>query len=219
AWRVAFATQRQILNGCTAAISMQSWSNHEMKRKCAHPFGAETLATSEGMAMAELSRAMLFDIGDQTHDLMGPYLLSGRSPVTSAADSRGGCDHVTNPKASLAEDKRAAIDAAIARAAMQRPEVHLRWVEGASPLTDPLAETNGESSLLRRALEQGVYGIAADSIALRRRYEERVKREQKEPAHYACVTDCCYTGLDIYEMSCAGCQRQGNEKDSDNYEP
>eukprot|EP00959_Pyramimonas_sp_CCMP1952_P190351 3981449-Pyramimonas_sp.AAC.1 len=68
---------------------------------------------------------MLLEITDSEFDLMRPYMLASKFPVISVTDSRGGYDHVTNPKAGLAEDKRAAIDVAIVRAAMQRPEVHL----------------------------------------------------------------------------------------------
>eukprot|EP00959_Pyramimonas_sp_CCMP1952_P334740 7009877-Pyramimonas_sp.AAC.1 len=72
---------------------------------------------------------MLLEIVGSEFDLMRPYLLAGCSPVISVTGSRGGYDHVASPKAGLAEDNRAAIDVAIVRSAMQRPQVHLRWIE------------------------------------------------------------------------------------------
>ncbi|CAK0909173.1 unnamed protein product, partial [Prorocentrum cordatum] len=201
---IVFATQRKILEGEAATISIQSWKSHKLKRKCAHQFGAETLAISEGMAMAELIRTMLLEIVDSEFDLMRPYLLAGRFPVISVTDSRGGYDHVTNPKAGLSEDKRAAIDVAIMRSAMQRPQVHLRWIEGTSQLTDRLTKRKGESTLLRHALELGEYGITADSIVLRRREQERQMRKKKGDHTYACSVECCFSGLDLYEMDCTG---------------
>ncbi|CAK0841699.1 unnamed protein product [Prorocentrum cordatum] len=205
---IVFATQRKILKGEPAIISIQSWKSHKLKRKCAHQFGAETLAISEGMAMGELMRTMLLEITDSEFDLMRPYMLASKFPVISVTDSRRGYDH----------DKRAAIDVAIVRAAMQRPEVHLRWIEGTSQLTDPLTKRKGESALLRQALHDGEYGITADSIVLRRRYEDRVRRHKKEPVNFA-VTDCCFSGLHFYEMDCLGTSGVTSNVDDLNYEP
>ncbi|CAK0794430.1 unnamed protein product, partial [Prorocentrum cordatum] len=215
---IVFATQRNILTGEPAIISIQSWKSHKLKRKCARQFGAETLAISEGMAMGEFMRTMLLEITDSEFDLMRPCMLASKFPVISVTDSRGGYDHVTNPKAGLAEDKRAAIDVAIVRAAMQRPEVHLRWIEGTSQLTDPLTKRKGEGALLRQALHDGEYGITADSIVLRRRYEDRVRRQKKEPVIFA-VTDCCFSGLHLYEMDCTGTSGATSNVDDLNYEP
>ena len=140
--------------------------------------------------MAELIRTMLLEIVDPEFDLMRPYLLAGRFPVISVTDSKCGYDHVTDPKAGLAEDKRAAIDVAILRSAMQRPQVHLRWIEGASQLTDPLTKRKGESTPLPHALELGEYGITADSVVLQRRGQER-QRKKEFPTH-ACTVECCF---------------------------
>ncbi|CAK0883540.1 unnamed protein product [Prorocentrum cordatum] len=164
AGRIALATQRKILKGEPAAISIQSWKSHALKRKCAHQFGAETLAISEGMAMAEFMRTMLLEIVDLFFDLMRPYLLAGRIPVINASDSPRSCDRVARPK-------------------------------------------------------QGEYGATSDSIVLRSRYEEQVKRKQKEPNHFARVTDCCFTGLDLHEMDCRAAHNQSNAAEDHNFEP
>ncbi|CAK0805749.1 unnamed protein product, partial [Prorocentrum cordatum] len=111
---IAFATQRKIFKG-EPAITL-------------------AISISEGIAIAEFTRTMLLEIVDNGFDLMRPYMLASMFPFISVTDSKGGRDHVTNPKAGLAEDKRAAIDVAIVRAAMQRPEVHLRWIEGAAQI-------------------------------------------------------------------------------------
>ncbi|CAK0820984.1 unnamed protein product, partial [Prorocentrum cordatum] len=210
---IVFATQRNILKGEPAIISIQSWKSHKLKRKCAHQFGAETLAISEGMAMAEFIRTMLLEIMDSEFDLMRPYMLASKFPVIIVTDS-----HVTNPKTGLAEDKRAAIDGAIVRAAMQRPEVHLRWIEGTRHLTDPLTKRKGESALLRQALHDGEYGITADSIVLRRRCKDRVRRQKKEPTNFA-VTNCCFSGPHLYGMDCTGTLGATSNVDDLNYEP
>ena len=61
-------------------------------------------------------------------------------------------------------------------------------------------------------------GITADSIVLRRRYEDRVSRQKKEPVNYA-VVSCCFSGLHIYEMDCTGTACDTNSTDDLNYEP
>ncbi|CAK0875279.1 unnamed protein product, partial [Prorocentrum cordatum] len=196
---IVFATQRKLLKGEPAIISIQSWKSHKLKRKCAH----------QEWRKGELIRTMLLEIMDSEFDLMRPYMPASKFPVISVTDSRGGYDHVTNPKAGLAEDKRAAIDVAIVRATMQRPEVHLRWIEGTSQLTDPLTKRMGESALLRQALHDGEYGITADSI-----FDAR----KKEPANFA-VTNCCFSGLHLYEMDCTGTLGATSNVDDLNYEP
>eukprot|EP00959_Pyramimonas_sp_CCMP1952_P287860 6019934-Pyramimonas_sp.AAC.1 len=73
---------------------------------------------------------------------------------------------------------------------MQRPQVHLRWIEGTSQLTDRLTKRKGESTLLRHALELGEYGITADSMVLRRREQERQMRKKMGDHTYACSVEC-----------------------------
>ena len=62
-----------------------------MKRNCAQQFGAETSAIAEGISAAELMRTMLLD---------------AQFPDVRVTDSKGGCDHIMNPKTGLAEDRR-----------------------------------------------------------------------------------------------------------------
>ena len=53
---------------------------------------------------------------------------------------------------------------------------------------------------------------------LRRRYEDRIRRQRKEPANYA-VAACCFSGIHIYEMDCTGASGATDCTDDLNYEP
>ena len=113
-----------------ATISPQAWKSHKLKRKCAHQFGAEVLAISEGLAAAEFARVMWQELTHADFDLRQPYQHAGEHAVISVTDPKGGYDHIVNPKSGMAEDRRSAIDAAIVRDSMKRPGVRLRWIEG-----------------------------------------------------------------------------------------
>ena len=58
---MVFATNKKILQGEVSPISVLAWKSHKLKRKCAHQFAAETLAISEGLAMAEFMRIMYLE--------------------------------------------------------------------------------------------------------------------------------------------------------------
>ena len=71
-------------------ISILSWKSHKLKRKCAHQFGAETLAISEGLAQAEYLRTVMIELTNRDFQVERPYALAGTFPVVSCTDSRGG---------------------------------------------------------------------------------------------------------------------------------
>ena len=159
--------------------------------------------------MAEFYRVMLSEIMCEDFQLTRPYAQAGRYQVISVTDSKGGFDHITNPRAGLAEDKRAAIDVAIVRAAMQRPEIFLRWIEGHSQLTDPLTKKKGEANLLREALRIGRYGLTAASAVRERRSDERQqKKERLAVASYYTreVEKPQFSGLHVHEFESGGQQ-------------
>ena len=91
------------------------------------------------------------------------------------------------------------------------------WIEGTSQLTDPLTKRKEDSTLLRQTLEVGEHGITSDSAAWKPR--EGNRRRCKTAPNYSCFTDCCFTGLDIYEMDVIGGQHHDYEQDDQKYGP
>ena len=79
-------------------MSILPWKSRKLKRKCSRQFGAETLAVNEGMAMAEFYRVMLNEIMSEQFELTRPYALASDYQVVGLTDSKGGFDHITNPR-------------------------------------------------------------------------------------------------------------------------
>ena len=75
--------------------------------------------------------------------------------MIGVTDPKGGYDHITAPVPGCSQDLRSAIDVAIVRSSMKRPQTSLRWVEGTQQLTDPLTKKAREGDLLRAALRFG----------------------------------------------------------------
>ena len=60
-------------------------------------------------------------------------------PLISVTDSKGNNDHLHNKIVGTSEDRRGAIDLAIIREDLSRPQMFLRWVDGKAQVADALA--------------------------------------------------------------------------------
>ena len=60
------------------------------------------------------------------------------SPLISVTDSRGNYDHLHNGTVGPSEDRRGAIDLAIIREDLSRPQMFLRWVDGKAQVADAM---------------------------------------------------------------------------------
>ena len=78
----------------------------------------------------------------------------GVPPLVSVTDSKGNYDHLHNATTGSSEDKRSAIDLAIVREDLSRPQMFLRWVYGQAQVADALTELRGDGDLLRAVCRQ-----------------------------------------------------------------
>ena len=95
---------------------------------------------------------------------------SFRSPI-----QKGNYDYLHNETVGPSEDRRSAIDLAIIREDLSRPQMFLRWVEGKAQVVDALTELHGDGDLLRAVCRQAftVLVEAPEIMAARRQKETR----------------------------------------------
>ena len=66
----------------------------------------------------------------------------------------GNYDHSHNEPIGPSEDRRSAIDLAIIREDLSRPDMFLRWVDGKAQVADALTKLHGDGDLLRAVCRQ-----------------------------------------------------------------
>ena len=92
----------------------------------------------------------------------------------SVNDSKGNQDHPHNETVGSSEDRRSAIDLAIIREDLSRPQMFLRWVDGKARVADALTELHGDGDLLRAVCRQAfMVFVEVPEIMAGRRQEKR----------------------------------------------
>ena len=104
-------------------------------------------------------------------------------PLISVTDSKGNHDHLHNETVGPSEDRRGAIDLAIIREDLRKPQMFLRWVDEKAQVVDALTKLHGDGDLLRAVCRQAftVLVEAPEFMAARRqekRERERVPRDK-----------------------------------------
>ena len=95
-------------------------------------------------------------------------------PLISVTDSKGNYDHLHNETIAPSEDRRSAIDLAIIREDLSRPQMLLRWVDGKVQVADALTKLHGDGDLLRVVCRQAfTVLVEAPEIMAARRQERR----------------------------------------------
>ena len=98
-------------------------------------------------------------------------------PLISVMDSKGNYDHLHNETIRPSDDRRRAIDLAIIREDLPRPQTFLRWGDGKAQVEDALTKLHGRQAFT-------VLVEAFEIMAARRqerRERERVPRVVKSP--------------------------------------
>ena len=160
-----------------APVTLVSWRSHHVKRVVASASAAEAMGMSEAIAQGGWVRALWCEV------VLGLSLREWRGqenvPVLiSVTDSKGNYDHLHNETVGPSEDRRGAIDLAIIREDLSRPQMFLQWVDGKAQVADALTKLHGDGDLLRTACRQAftVLGEALEIMASRR--QERRERER-----------------------------------------
>ena len=95
-------------------------------------------------------------------------------PLIFVTHSKGNYDHKHNETIGPSEDRRSAVDLAIIREDLSRPQMFLRWVDGIAQVADALTKLHGGGDLLRAVCRQAVTVLVeAPEIMAARRQERR----------------------------------------------
>ena len=142
-----------LLEGLAAPVTLVSWRSHRLIRVVASASAAEAVGSSEAISQSDWVRALWSEV------VLGLSLREWRErkdvpPLISVTDSKGNCDHLHNETMGPSEDKRSAIDLAIIRENLRRPQMFLRWVDGKAQVADVLTKLHGDGDLLRAVCRQ-----------------------------------------------------------------
>ena len=80
-------------------------------------------------------------------------------PSISVTDSKGNCDHLHNDTVGPSEDRRGAIDLAIIREDLSRPQMFLRWVDEKAQVADALTKLHVEGDFVASGVPSSIHGV------------------------------------------------------------
>ena len=141
------------LAGLASPVNPVSWRSHRVKRFVASASAAEAMGLSEAIAQGDWVRPLWSEmvLGLSPHEWPERKEVP---PLISVTDSKGNYDHLHNETIGTSEDRRSAIDLAIIRKDLSRPQMFLRWVDGKAQVADALTKLHGDGDLLRAVCRQ-----------------------------------------------------------------
>ena len=156
-----------------------------MTRFVASTSAAEAMGLSEAIAHGDLERALW----SETVLGLSPNEWRERKempPLISVTDSKGNYDHLHNETIGSSEDRRSAIDLAIIREDLSRPQMFLRWVDGKAQEADALTKLHGGGDLLRAVCRQAFTVLieAPEIMAARRQKKGENVKEYRVSSHH-----------------------------------
>ena len=149
------------------------------------------MGLSEAIAQGDWVRALWSEV------VLGLNLREGREqenvpPLISVTDSKGNHDHLHDETVGQSEDRRGAIDVAVIREDLSRPQMFLRWVDGKAQVADALTKLHGDGDLLRAVCRQAftVSVEAPEVMAARCQENENGKGYRESSHHQSCGSLC-----------------------------
>ena len=166
-----------LLAGLAPPVTLESWRSHRVKRVGASASAAEAMGLSEAIAQGDWVRALWSEI------VLGLSLREWRErkdvpPLISVTDSKAITDHLHNETIDPREDRRSAIDLAIIREDLSRPQMFSRWADGKKQVADALTKLHGDGDLLRAVCRQAFTVLVGASEIMAVRRQERRERER-----------------------------------------
>ena len=166
-----------LLAGLAAPVTPVSWGSHRVERVVANASAAEAMGLSEAIAQGDWVRAFWSEM------VLGLSLREWRErkevpPLVSVTDSKGSYDHLHKETIGPSEGRRSAIDLAIIREDLSRPQMFLLWVDGKAQVADALTKLHGDGDLLRAVCRQAFTVLVEAPEIMAARRQERRERER-----------------------------------------
>ena len=122
--------------------------------------------------------------------VLGLSLREGRErenvpPLISVTDSKGNYDHLHNETNGPSEDSTSAIDLALIREDLSKPQMFFRWDDGKAQVADALTKLHGDGDLLQPVCRQAfTVLVEAPEIMAARRQEKKSAKRYRESSHH-----------------------------------
>ena len=166
-----------LLAGRAAPVTLVSWRSRRVKRVVSSASAAEAMGLSEAIAQGDWVRALWSEV------------VLGLESVRMARTKRRAASHIghgfekqlrplTQRNNRPSEDRKSAIDLAIVRDDLSRPQMFLRWVDGKAQVADALTKLHGDGDLLRAVCRQAFTVLVEAPEIMAARRQERRERER-----------------------------------------
>ena len=160
-----------------APVTQVSWRSHRVQRVVASASAAEAMGLCEAIAQGDWVRASWSEV------VLGLNLRKWREQenvphLIPATDSKGKYDHLYYETVGPSEDRRSAVDLAIIREGLSRPQMFLRWVDGKAQGADALTTLHDDGDLLRAVCRQALTVLVEAPEIMAARRQERRERER-----------------------------------------
>ena len=168
---------KALLEGMAAPVTLVSWRSQRVKRFVTSASAAEAMGLSEAIAQGDWVRALWSEAVLELN--LREWREQENVPLlVSVTDSKGNYDHLHNETVGPSEDRRSAIDLAIIREDLSRPQMFSRWVDAKAQVADALTKLHGDGDLLRAVCRQAFTVLVDAPEIMAARSQEKRERER-----------------------------------------
>ena len=173
---VAFA-DREILTGKVAALSINSWKSHRLRRAVKSSLGSEALAMDDGLAELEWTKALFCEVaipGTSVNDgtrygddeTIAVVRVLDEQDSAAVTDARALYDLFHRRSGAAGLCRRAQLDVAVMAKSAELLRTSVHWLPGTWMIADPLTKRLGNSALLRAVMAKARYGLTKAALEI-----------------------------------------------------
>ena len=184
--------EKKLATGDLAKISPIRWRSNKIRRKVASTLAGEAVTFSDSLAEVEYLQVMLRDIIYNDVNVrnwtasLGCFIpialesgeLNNYSEALNVIDAKSVYDAVIRNGSSLKQDRRTAIDLAMARETLQHVQSIIRWCPHTKMIADSLtkAEVSKGNDAMASVLKHGTYRLAPETEELQLRKDDPLRK-------------------------------------------
>ena len=182
---ILVANKEILEEGGEARANILAFHSSLTKRVCRSTLAAEASHLAEAVEAGDWIIVLLEEALSGELDLSSWPSIVERRRRAYITDARSVYDYLEKDATSTSSDKRMAIEGALLRETVRRPNASTHWIDGAQNIANVLTKHGAEKETLREFLRSGKMSFAqtAENKAIKER--KRLERQQRKTKHDA----------------------------------
>ena len=171
----------EILEGKEARCNVITFHSSLTKRVCRSTLAAEASHLAEAVESGDWIAVLLEEALTGKLDLKNWSEVVERRQRVYVTDARSVFDYLAKDASSTSTDKRMAIEGALLRETVRRPNASVKWIDGMQNIADVLTKLSADKSVLRAFLQDGKLCLVQtdENKALKEKKQQDRQRRNK----------------------------------------